>query len=171
MDLSIFTLRFLGVKYGLKLRSMKLYKRVAYFSSQKAFFGDASKDKKLLRHTVPLFKDTQLWTLPAPSITPSRAIKKYIQNSKLLGVLKSDQTSKTSQLLIGRQVWFNIKLFVKKISALTKQEFGHFYRDHSFSTFANLFEKLIILTSWFANVDTRIRGQEMLVFRKILRTY
>ena len=42
-------------------------------------------------------------------------------------------------------------------------------RDHSFSTYAKFSEKLTFLTPWYA-VRVRIRGQEILVFRKILRT-
>ena len=44
-------------------------------------------------------------------------------------------------------------------------------RDHPFSTCAKFSEKLTLLTPWYTHVRVRIRGIEMLVFRKILRTY
>ena len=50
-----------------------------------------------------------------------------------------------------------------------------FYRiedkGHLLSTYAKFCEKLTLLTSWDAHVRVRFRGLEMLVFRKILRTY
>ena len=47
----------------------------------------------------------------------------------------------------------------------------NFIRDHPLSTYANFFEKLTFLTPWYAHVRVRIRGLEMLVFQKILRTF
>ena len=44
-------------------------------------------------------------------------------------------------------------------------------RDHPFSTYAKFSEKLTFQTPLFAHVRVRIKGSEMLVFRKILRTY
>ena len=44
-------------------------------------------------------------------------------------------------------------------------------RAHPLSTYAKLSEKLTFLTPWYVHVRVRIRGLEMLVFRKILRTY
>ena len=45
------------------------------------------------------------------------------------------------------------------------------YRNHPLNTYAKFSEKLTFLTPWYAHVRARIRGSEMLVFRKILRTY
>ena len=42
---------------------------------------------------------------------------------------------------------------------------------HPLSTYAKFFEKLTFLATWYAHVRVRIRGLEMLVFRKILSTY
>ena len=42
---------------------------------------------------------------------------------------------------------------------------------HPFNKYAKFSEKLIFLTPRYGHVHVRIRGQEMLVFRKILRTY
>ena len=42
---------------------------------------------------------------------------------------------------------------------------------HSLSTYAKFSVKLTFLTPWYAHVRVRVRGSEMLVFRKILRTY
>ena len=44
-------------------------------------------------------------------------------------------------------------------------------RGHPLSSYANLSEKLALLTPWYAHARLRIRGLEMLVFWKILRTY
>ena len=44
-------------------------------------------------------------------------------------------------------------------------------RDHPFSTYAKFSEKLTFLTPWYWYVRVCIRGLEMLVFRKHLRTY
>ena len=44
-------------------------------------------------------------------------------------------------------------------------------RDHRLSTYVKFSEKLIFLTLWYTHVRVCIRGLEMLVFRKILRTY
>ena len=44
-------------------------------------------------------------------------------------------------------------------------------RGHPLSTCTKFSEKLTILTPWYAHVCVRIRGLEMSVFRKILRTY
>ena len=46
-----------------------------------------------------------------------------------------------------------------------------FYRGYPLSTCANFSVKLTFLTLWYAHVRVRIRGLEMLVFRKILRMY
>ena len=43
-------------------------------------------------------------------------------------------------------------------------------RGHSFSTYAKFSEKLTF-TRWYAHVRVRIRGLEILVFRKMLCTY
>ena len=44
-------------------------------------------------------------------------------------------------------------------------------RGHPLSTYAKFSEKLTFLTPWHAHVRVRIRGLEMLIFQKILRTY
>ena len=44
-------------------------------------------------------------------------------------------------------------------------------RGHPLSTYAKFSEKLTFLTLWYGHVYVRIKGLEMLVFRKILRTY
>ena len=44
-------------------------------------------------------------------------------------------------------------------------------RGHPLSTYAKFSEKLTFLTPWYAHVRVRIRGLEMLVSWKILRTY
>ena len=46
-----------------------------------------------------------------------------------------------------------------------------FIRGHPLSTNAKFSEKLTFLTPWYAYVRVRIKELEMLVFRKILRTY
>ena len=43
--------------------------------------------------------------------------------------------------------------------------------NHSFSTHENFSEKLTFLAPWYVDVRVGIRGQEMLTFWKILRTY
>ena len=43
--------------------------------------------------------------------------------------------------------------------------------SHPLSTYAKFSEQLTFLTPWYVHVRVRIRGLEMLVFRKILRTY
>ena len=45
------------------------------------------------------------------------------------------------------------------------------FRDQSLNTYTKFSEKLTFLTPRYAQVSVRIRGLEMLVFRKILRTY
>ena len=47
----------------------------------------------------------------------------------------------------------------------------YYWWGHPLSTYAKFFEKLTFLTPWYAHVRVRIRGFEMLVFRKILCTY
>ena len=42
---------------------------------------------------------------------------------------------------------------------------------HPLSTYAKFSEKLTFVTPWYAHVRLRIRGLEMLDFRKIFRTY
>ena len=42
---------------------------------------------------------------------------------------------------------------------------------HPLSTYAKFSDKLTFLTPWYTHAHVRIRGLEMLVFRKILRTY
>ena len=42
---------------------------------------------------------------------------------------------------------------------------------HLLSTYVKVSEKLTFLTPWYAHVRVRIRGLEMLFFRKILRKY
>ena len=44
-------------------------------------------------------------------------------------------------------------------------------RGHLSSTYTKFSKKLTFLTPWYAHVRVRIRGLEILVFRKILRTY
>ena len=44
-------------------------------------------------------------------------------------------------------------------------------RGHPLSAYSKFSEKLTFLTPWYAHVRLRIRRLEMLVFRKILRTY
>ena len=44
-------------------------------------------------------------------------------------------------------------------------------RGRALSTYATFSEKLTFLTPWYAHARVRIRGLEMLVFQKILRTY
>ena len=44
-------------------------------------------------------------------------------------------------------------------------------KGYSFSTYAKFSEKLTFLTPSYAHVCVRIRGSEMLVFRKTLPTY
>ena len=44
-------------------------------------------------------------------------------------------------------------------------------RDHSFCTFTKFSEKITFLTPRYTHICVRIRRLEMLVFRKILRTY
>ena len=44
-------------------------------------------------------------------------------------------------------------------------------RGHPLSTYAKFSEKLTFQSPWYAHVCVRIRGLEMLVFWKILRTY
>ena len=46
----------------------------------------------------------------------------------------------------------------KKILHINVEFSFHTLRNHSFSTYTKFFEKLIFLTSWFANVRVRIRG-------------
>ena len=45
------------------------------------------------------------------------------------------------------------------------------YGGGPLSTFAKFSEKLTFPSSWYAHVRVRIRGSQMLVFRKMLRTY
>ena len=45
------------------------------------------------------------------------------------------------------------------------------FRGHPLSTYPTFSEKLTFLTPRYGHVRVRIRGLEMLVFRKILRTY
>ena len=52
---------------------------------------------------------------------------------------------------------------------LQKEDYVH--KDHSFSTYAKFSEKLSFLTPRYAHVHVRMRGYEMMVFRKILDTY
>ena len=44
-------------------------------------------------------------------------------------------------------------------------------RGHPLNTHAKFPKKLTFLTPWYAHVHVRIRGLEMLVFRKTLRTF
>ena len=44
-------------------------------------------------------------------------------------------------------------------------------RGQPLSTYAKFSEKLIFLTHWYAHVRGRVRGLEMLVFRKTLCAY
>ena len=46
-----------------------------------------------------------------------------------------------------------------------------FIWGHPLSTYAKFSEKLTFPTPWYAHVRVRIRGLEILAFRKILRTY
>ena len=60
-----------------------------------------------------------------------------------------------------------------KVSQLTcnENQLTSFCRSHSFSAYTKSFEKLTFLTRWYEHVGLRIRGKEMLVFRKILLTH
>ena len=49
--------------------------------------------------------------------------------------------------------------------------YGKMVWGHPLSTYAKFSEKPTFLTTWYAHVRVRIRRLEMLVFRKILRTY
>ena len=44
-------------------------------------------------------------------------------------------------------------------------------RDRPLNTYEKFSEELTFLTAWYAHVRVRIRGLEMLVFRKMLFTY
>ena len=44
-------------------------------------------------------------------------------------------------------------------------------RGHPLSTYAKFPEKLTFVTPWYVHVRVHIRGLQMLIFRKILRTY
>ena len=44
-------------------------------------------------------------------------------------------------------------------------------RDHSFTTYAKLSEKLTFRTPWYAHIRVRIRGLQMLVSQRISRAY
>ena len=45
------------------------------------------------------------------------------------------------------------------------------FGSYSFSTYTKFFEKLTLLSPCYAHVRVRIKGLEMLDFRKISRTY
>ena len=51
------------------------------------------------------------------------------------------------------------------------QLYVNYLRGYSLSTDAKFSGRQLFLTPWYANVRVRIRGLEMLVFRKLLRTY
>ena len=55
----------------------------------------------------------------------------------------------------------NLKTNIQKFS----------FRGYPLSTYAEFSEKLTFQIPWYAHVRVRIRDLEMLVFRKILRTY
>ena len=56
-------------------------------------------------------------------------------------------------------------------SSALNAAFQTLHRGHPLSAYTKFSEKLIFLTPWYAHVHVGIRGLEMLVFRKILRTY
>ena len=68
--------------------------------------------------------------------------------------------------LINGCPWIN-----KAISYRQPQFWNFVTRGNPLSTYAKFSEKLTFLTLWYAHVSVRIRGLEMLVFRKNLRTY
>ena len=65
------------------------------------------------------------------------------------------------------QVPYFMILIINKLSYVILRSL----KDHPYNTYAKFSEKLTFLTSWYAHVCVRIRELEMLVFRKILRTY
>ena len=67
-------------------------------------------------------------------------------------------------------------VFINFFSILKKQTYVWCFLDlllwgHALSTYVKFSEKLTFLTPRYAHVRLRTRGLEMLVFRKILRTY
>ena len=44
-------------------------------------------------------------------------------------------------------------------------------RDHSFSKYAKFSKKSTFFTTWYVHAHVRIRGLEMLLYRKLLRTH
>ena len=52
-----------------------------------------------------------------------------------------------------------------------RKSYEDIIRGHPLSTFAKFSEKLTFLIPWYAHVRVCLRGLEMLVSRKILRTY
>ena len=77
------------------------------------------------------------------------------------------------RLLIRKQVTHE-SFFITKSSLIYSNGFSPF-GDHfggpPLSMYAKFSEKLTFLASRYPHVRVRIRGLEMLVFRKILRTY
>ena len=73
------------------------------------------------------------------------------------------------------EVNIKIKLIRQEISVGHTSRYSILFleavRDHSVSTYAKFSEKLTFLTPGYAHIRVRISGLEMLVFRKILRTY
>ena len=63
--------------------------------------------------------------------------------------------------------WF--KEYIDQESLGMVKNFEH--RGHPFRMYAKISEKAIFLTPWYAHVRMRIKEYEMLVFRKVLRTY
>ena len=74
------------------------------------------------------------------------------------------------------QIVYLLNVFVGDIFLKTckTSNFSHLFVlpwGHPLSAYAKFSEKVIFLTPWYAHVRVRIRGLEMLIFRKMLRTY
>ena len=66
---------------------------------------------------------------------------------------------------LWQRFWITLRVFMI-LQCITK-----LHRGYPLSTYAKFSEKLIFLTLLYGPVRGRIRGFEILVFRKILRTY
>ena len=60
---------------------------------------------------------------------------------------------------------------IVKDKLMRVNHFKWLIRGYPFSIYAKFSEKLTFLTPWYAHVRVRIRGLEILIFRKILRTH
>ena len=97
---------------------------------------------------VPLIKDEDLQHFKVNKISVSYVLKMRSENC----------------LLFGWQIVF--------VKCWHKWWLHHrMTRGRPLSMYAKFSEKLIFLTPWYVHVCVRIRGLEMLFFRKILRTY